>query len=81
VPLGRQRADTAARVSARVDGQLATVTVRLSVTYPAPIRQVTRRVRDHITARVTELTGLDVRQVDIDVAALTSPLPPRRDLR
>lgn len=81
VPLGRQGADTAARVTAHVDGQLAMVTVRLSVTYPAPIRQVTRRVRDHITARVTQLTGLDLRQVDIDIAALTSPLPPQRHLQ
>jgi uncharacterized alkaline shock family protein YloU len=73
VPLGRDTAQTAARATAHVDGHLATVALRLSVTYPAPIRQVTRRVREHVTGRVAELTGLDVRQVDIDIARLTSP--------
>lgn len=81
VPVGRDTGGGAARVTAHVDGQLATMTVRLSVTYPAPIRQVTRRVRDHITARVAELTGLDLRQVDIDIAALTNPTQQRRRLQ
>lgn len=78
VPMGRDTAGTAARVTAHVDGHLATVALRLSVTYPAPIRQVTRRVREHVTARVGELTGLDVRQVDIDIVRLISPERQRR---
>lgn len=81
VPLGRDTARTAARVSAQVDGHLAIVKVTLSVTYPAPIRRVTRRVREQVTARVSELTGLDVRQVDIDIASLPGPEEqPRRVL-
>jgi uncharacterized alkaline shock family protein YloU len=50
----------------------------MSVRYPAPIRQVTRRVREHVTARVGELTGLDVRHVDIDVPTLITPDRRRR---
>ncbi|MCW2877932.1 MAG: hypothetical protein JWQ95_2032 [Sphaerisporangium sp.] len=73
MPLGRDATDTAPRVSAQVDGHLAIVRVTLSVTYPAPIRQVAHRVRDHIMTRVRELTGLDVRQVDIDIARLIRP--------
>ncbi|GAA4077971.1 Asp23/Gls24 family envelope stress response protein [Actinomadura miaoliensis] len=81
IPLGRDTAHTAARVTAHVDGHLAIVKVTLSVPYPAPIRQVTRRVREHVTTRVGELTGLDVRQVDIDIASLPSPeQQPRRVL-
>jgi uncharacterized alkaline shock family protein YloU len=78
VPLGRDTAQPAARVTAHVDGHLATMALRLSVTYPAPIRQVTRHVRERVTTRVAELTGLDVRQVDIDIAHLTSPGQQRR---
>lgn len=78
VPLGR---DTAPRATAHVDGQLATVQLRMSVTYPAPIREVTRRVRDQIITRIDELTGLDVRQVDIEIARLIRPgQEPRRVL-
>jgi uncharacterized alkaline shock family protein YloU len=73
VPLGRDTAATAPRVTAHVDGQLATVQLRMSVTYPAPIREVTRRVRDQIITRIDELTGLDVRQVDIEIARLIRP--------
>ena len=58
------------RVTAGVRGRVATVQVALGVTYPAPIRTVTRRVRAQIRARVREMTGIDVRQVDIAVARL-----------
>jgi uncharacterized alkaline shock family protein YloU len=71
VPLGRDRAGRGPQVRAHVDGGLATLQMTVSVAYPAPIRQVTRRLREHVAHRVGELTGLVVRQVDIDVASLT----------
>ncbi len=61
------------RATAHADGQIATVQLRMSVTYPAPIRETTRGVRDQIITRVGELTGLDVRQVDIEIARLIRP--------
>lgn len=73
VRLGQDCAATAPRVTARVDGGLATLQMRISVVYPAPIREVTRRLREHVRTRVTALTGLDVRQVDIDIARLIQP--------
>ena len=79
VPLGRDTVRAAARATAHVDGQIATVQLRMSVTYPAPIRETTRRVRDQIITRVGELTGLDVRQVDIEITRLIRPgTEPRR---
>jgi uncharacterized alkaline shock family protein YloU len=69
---------TAPKVTVLIDGQLATVRLALSVRYPAPIRQVTRRVREHVTERVGKLTGLDVRHVDIEVPALITPDRGRR---
>ena len=62
----------------QIDGHLATVRVAMSVRYPAPIRQVTREVREHVMERVGELTGLDVRHVDIDIPALITPDRGRR---
>ncbi len=67
-----------ARVTAQVDGQLATFTVRLSIAYPEPVREVSRQVREHMRERVGELTGLTVRQVDIEVTRLVRQPPVRR---
>jgi uncharacterized alkaline shock family protein YloU len=73
VPLGPTGQRTKPQVNAHVDGHLAILRMRITVAYPAPIRQVTRRLRDQVTSRVGELTGLEVRQVDIDIARLTRP--------
>lgn len=70
VQLGRGSAEAAPQVTAWVDGALAVLWIRISVDYPAPVRDVTRRLRDHLRTRVGDLTGLDVRQVDIDVDLL-----------
>ena len=70
----------APRVTVQIDGRLATVRVALSVRYPAPIRQVTTEVRANVMARVGELTGLDVRHVDIEIPALITPDRGRRVL-
>ena len=66
------------RVTANVRGRMATVRVALGVTYPMPVRATTRAVRDRVRARVGELTGIDVRQVDIAVARLPEPSEGRR---
>jgi uncharacterized alkaline shock family protein YloU len=68
--LGRQTGEGPARVSARVNGNLAMIEMRLSLAYPAPVRGLTREVRRHVIERVTTLTGIEVRHVDIEVACL-----------
>lgn len=77
--LGRAREDSPARTSAHVDGDLVTVTVSMSVAWPAPVRDVAAQVRRRITQRVEDLTGMRVGEVDIDVQALlTEHRPPPR---
>jgi uncharacterized alkaline shock family protein YloU len=75
--LGRQlRAATEgskARVSASVDGTVVTATVRLSVRWPEPVLDVTRRVRERIVDRVATMTGLRVAEIDVEVTAVYSP--------
>jgi uncharacterized alkaline shock family protein YloU len=70
IALGRQTGGGSARVWVRIDGHLAMIEVRLSVAYPAPVRSLTREVRQHVIERVGYLTGLEVRHVDIEVARL-----------
>ena len=45
VEIGRQTGEGTARVSARIDGHLAMIEMRLSLAYPAPVRALTREVR------------------------------------
>ena len=70
ITLGRQTGEGQARVTARVDGNLAMIEMRLSLAYPAPVRSLSREVRGHVMERVTALTGIEVRHVDIEVARL-----------
>ncbi len=80
IPVGADNADRSPQVTARVDGVTVTLDVRLSVIYPAPVGTVTREVRAHVIERLTTLTGLSTRQVDITVAALHSATTPQRRL-
>ena len=68
--MGRESGEGLARVSARVDGHLALIEMRLTVDYPAPVRTLAREVRRHVIERVAGLTGLEVRHVDIEVVRL-----------
>ncbi|SFP78728.1 Uncharacterized conserved protein YloU, alkaline shock protein (Asp23) family [Amycolatopsis arida] len=73
--------DSAPRVSARVDGDDATLDVRLAVAYPASVAATTERARAHLVRRVGELTGLAVRRIDVEVAVLRRDAPVGRRVR
>lgn len=68
--VGRETGKGPARVSVRIDGHLAMIEMRLTLAYPAPVRTLTREVRKHVIERVTSLTGIEVRHVDIEVTRL-----------
>ena len=70
VTIGRQTGKGTAPCSARIDGHLAMIQLRLSLAYPAPVRALTREVRRHVIERVAGLTGFEVRHVDIEVVSL-----------
>ncbi|MDQ6740190.1 MAG: Asp23/Gls24 family envelope stress response protein [Actinomycetota bacterium] len=67
-------ADLSARPKASVElsGNIATLSVEVGMLYPVPLRQATEALRQRIRAKVTELTGVEVRQVDIKVSWLTT---------
>jgi uncharacterized alkaline shock family protein YloU len=70
ITLGRQTGRGPARVSALVNGNLAMIEIRLTLAYAAPVRSLSREVRRHVMERVTALTGIEVRHVDIEIAHL-----------
>ncbi|MBA3524196.1 MAG: Asp23/Gls24 family envelope stress response protein [Geodermatophilaceae bacterium] len=66
------------RVQARMHGDVATVSIDLSVAWPAPLREVTVQVRQRVTERLAELAGVRQAQVDIRVIALVADTPTER---
>ena len=66
------RADLSARPQAQVElaGNIASLRVEVGFPYPVPLRQATEQLRDRVASRVTELTGVEVRQVDVTVSWL-----------
>lgn len=68
------RADLTARptVSVELSGNIATLSVEVGMLYPIPLRQATQELRQRIQARVVELSGVEVRHVDIKISWLTT---------
>ena len=75
--LGRGPSRTTARVSATVDGDIATVQVVMAVLWPEPVPDVTQRVREHVVGRLAQYAELRAAEVDIEVAALPRSYGPR----
>ena len=71
VERGRRAFGGGSSATVRVDH--VTVDLRVTVAYPAPLRTVADAVRQHVAARVHELTGLPVTRVDLTLADLTPP--------
>lgn len=68
--LGRSPSRTTARVSARVDGDIAIVRVVMAVLWPEPVPEITQRVREQIVARLAQLASVQTAEVDIEVGGL-----------
>lgn len=65
--LGKVKADSQARASAKVDGSVVSVSVTVAVEYPMSVRQVAADVRRQVMDTVTHLCGLQVADVHVDV--------------
>lgn len=59
-----------ARVNVRREGNSVSLRLEVALTYPVAVGRASQRVRDHVRDRVTTLTGLTVRRVDIQIAEL-----------
>lgn len=56
------------KADARVAGTRARVAVGIAVAWPHPLATVAAGVREHVTERLRDLTGLSIDAVDVDVA-------------
>jgi uncharacterized alkaline shock family protein YloU len=65
--LGKVKADSLARASAKVDGSLVSISVSVAVEYPTPVRSAAAAVRESVVQRVHALCALDVVEVHVDV--------------
>jgi uncharacterized alkaline shock family protein YloU len=70
---------TAPGVGADLASRRTALDLHVCVAWPRPVATVTEDVRRHVRARVQELTGYDVSDVDITIDAL--PAPTRRRAR
>jgi uncharacterized alkaline shock family protein YloU len=57
-------------VDTTVEGDVVTVTVRITVLYGNPIHKVAKQVQTRIKAEIERMTGLRVSAVNIDVQRL-----------
>lgn len=67
--------------SATVGGGHARLSVEVAAEWPRSAREVAAAVRDHVQARVTALTGVEVEAVDVHVADIVHGQPGRRRVR
>lgn len=67
-----------ARVSATVHADAADVTVDMSVTWPASVREVTEQVRSRVVSQLRDLVGIQHAHVEIRVTALVTEAPEQR---
>ncbi|MBT9257747.1 Asp23/Gls24 family envelope stress response protein [Phycicoccus sp. KQZ13P-1] len=67
------------KADAHVAGTRARVQVEVAVAWPQPIPTVASAVREHVTARLVELTGLSIDAVDVEVTRVVhNPAPQER---
>ena len=57
-------------VDTTVEGDIVTVTVRITVLYGNPIHTVAKQVQTRIKAEIERMTGLRVSAVNVDVQRL-----------
>jgi uncharacterized alkaline shock family protein YloU len=68
--------DELPKASAEVDGSVVFIELSISVRWPCSVPAVAQSVRQRVSDRVTELTGLHVAEVTIEVADLVTQLAP-----
>ncbi len=76
--IGAAGLDRLPNVSAEVEGSQVFLDVGLSVRWPAPVGQVTDRVRQQLRSRLTELVGLEVREINVEIVDLVTETPTAR---
>lgn len=75
---GRRHFDGRPDVHAEAYGTDLVMTVRMGIRLGASVAETTRRVRERVQAGVARLTGLHVRQIDIDLTWVNDDVEAQR---
>lgn len=67
-----RRGPWGAATRATTAGGPASVRLNVSVAYPTPLRTFSDRLRRHVARRITEMTGITVDHVDVEVTSLVT---------
>jgi uncharacterized alkaline shock family protein YloU len=78
VAVGGGGLDQSAQVTAAISGRSASLTVHMSVAYPASISGTARQTRQSLVSRIEDLTGYTVSRVDVTVTAVHASVAPTR---
>lgn len=73
VNVGEARPEGVASVDAQVQDDLASVQATIAVRWPKSVRKVAASVRERIRSEVTNITGVRVDHVDVEVVSMTLP--------
>ena len=60
------------KVTTRVHGRSARITVQVACSWPAPVARLAERVRVKVLSQTTSLTGVHVASVDVTVHPITT---------
>lgn len=75
---GGRAAGARPTVDVALSAESADLDLAVGIAYPGSLRRAAAELREHVTARVEALTGVDVRRVDIDVTFLAVEDGPAR---
>ena len=64
-------ADARPKVEVELSENFADLAIEAGIAYPGSIRRASQQIRDLVSRRVQDLTGISVHRVDIDVTFLT----------
>ncbi len=66
------------KADAHVAGTRARVQLEIAAAWPHPVATVAAAVRDQVTTRLVELTGLDIDAVDVEITRIIHTTEPER---
>ncbi len=67
--------DAVPKCDATVDGDHAFLSLTVSIRWPESVPDTCRQLREHLSTRVQALTGLSVRDIDVNVDVLVTEQP------
>ena len=73
VRIGQAGRRDVASVQAQVHGDIASVQAAIAVRWPRSVREVADAARQRIRSEVTDITGVRVDHVDVEVVSMTTP--------